>query len=78
MRRRDIRNNLIISGIIEERDESSSDCKVKVVNFFKEQMQIDEEINIEYAKCIGQNKKERPILVRLVNVTDKSIIFSHV
>ena len=78
-RKRDIRNNLIISGIVEDIAESPSQCLDKVKDFFKTQLEISTELKIEQARRIGQNGKiDRPVLVKLSNVTDKSIIFSHV
>ena len=49
-RRRDIRNNLIISGIIEERDETPDECAEKVSQFFKNKMQINSDIRIDYVE----------------------------
>ena len=78
-RRRDIRNNLIISGITEERDETPDECAEKVSQFFKNEMQINSDIRIDYVRRLGnKNTKDREILVCLSNVSDKTVIFSNV
>ena len=78
-RRRDIRNNIIIAGVVEEVDETKDVCQEKVKSFFKDSMEITETIDIEAVKRLGPKKsKNRAILVRLKEVSDKSIIFSHV
>ena len=75
--RRELRPNLIIQGIIEDRNESYSQLKAKIADFFKTQMLIEEEIEILDAYRKGASVNYRPVCVKLQHANDKSIIYLH-
>ena len=71
--------NVIIRGIVEDSDESNKQIKEKAKNFFKEQMEIEEDIEVKNAYCLGiSDKDDRPMLVKLANSNDKAKIFKSV
>ena len=79
LQQKEIKNNLIIGGIIESSDE---DCKQMVADFFKNELCITQTIVITDAYRQGAKKDDKPdftrnIVVRLRNVADKKIIFEH-
>ena len=80
-RDRECKTNIIIHGLVEEKDgesESYSKLEKKIVVFFKEKMEIEEDIDILDAYRKGRRGfKDRPVLIKLKHVTDKSIILSH-
>ena len=67
--------NLSISGILGSSEETKSDRKEKVQSFFKDTMEIEEEIAVTQAVRVG--KTGETILVKLENLEDKSLIFSN-
>ena len=71
-----IRPNLIIHGILEARNETYTELTEKLANFFKTQMNIEEEILILDAYRKGV-KGDRPVFIQLQRPSDKSIIFSN-
>ena len=73
---KEIRPNLLIHGILEDKDEDHDKLRGLVSDFFKVKMEITEEINIKKVRRLGSTRT-RPILVRLTNIEDKSIIFSN-
>ena len=75
---REIRPNLIIQGITEPKDETYETLVAAVGNFFKNQMEITEEIEILDAYRKGKRGlKDRTICIKLAHVSDKSVIFSN-
>ena len=69
-----MRSNLIIKGIVQSEKEN---CKELVKNFFKEKLEITEEIKICSANRMGKGKKA-PMFVKLMDDDDKPKIFSKV
>ena len=76
MQSKDLKVNIIIHGITEERNESYVELKEEITNFFKQQMEIEEDIEFLDAYRID-TKVDRPICVKLQHPSDKSIIFKH-
>ena len=70
---RSMRQNIVISGLSEIKDE---DCKQKAKEFFKENLKIKEEIDIEIAHRMGEGRN-RPMVIKLRNQEDKAIIFKN-
>ena len=68
-----LRPNLVIQGILEQKDEN---CKEQVINFFKQQLEINCDIEVKRAFHMGKGKK-RPLCTVLGKVSDKSIIYSN-
>ena len=66
------RNNLFIKGLDYDEDENCTDV---VKDFFKTRMKITETIELRKANRVGKSKT---MFVQLVNVKDKSKIYSHV
>ena len=78
-RRQKMRPNLIVKGVIESMDESRQQCADNAKSFFKEQMEITQDIPIKKAYRLGPSSKtDRPILVRLDQAQDKSLIYESV
>ena len=78
--KKDIKNNMIFGGIIEEKDE---DCIGLVQKFIKEQLKISQTIQILNAYRQGPKKPDssdftRNIIAKFKNVSDKGVIFEHV
>ena len=78
---REIRPNLMIYGLLEEKDKTPESLVQEAKNFFKEQLEIEEEIEEEieviYAKRVGKGKV-KPLLVRLKDTNDKGCIFANI
>ena len=73
------RPNLIVKGILEAPDESKQQCVDKAKTFFKDQMEISEDISIKKAVRLGPNtKSDHPVLVKLDEAQDKSLIYKSV
>ena len=71
--------NLVVRGLIEKDKETQEECIQDVVNFFKEEMSIDQDILVKKAYRMGPpTKGDRPMLVRLSDVADKAVIFKSV
>lgn len=68
------RHNLILSGIVEERNENT---KWKVLEFFKGSLKLQDNIVLNKAYRIG-NGVDRPIIIELQNVEDKAKIYQKV
>ena len=71
---KEMRANIIIHGLVEER-ELYSDLKDKVATFFNETMEIEQEIEILDAFCMGKKTTDQPVCVKLQHPRDKSLIF---
>ena len=76
IRGREIRPNLMISGIIENNDETRSELETKVSEFFKTIMQIEADIKILDVYRVGEGRSH-PAMVRLQHVADKVVIFGN-
>ena len=75
---KDTRSNIVISGIIEDKEETTGQLEMKVSNFFKQQMLIEKEISIQDLFRSGRKGiRDRPITVKLQHSSDKAIIFTH-
>ena len=74
------RNNLRVGGIFEDKGENWQDCKKKVKEFFRNQLQIQEDITIQRAhrsavsEKSGGKKTPRIIILQLLNFEDKERI----
>ena len=75
MEARSMKNNVIISGIEENVDES---CTNKVNSFVANELELGEQLNFKVAHRIGNGKGDRPMVVRLKNQDEKSKIFKNV
>ena len=73
---REIKPNLIVHGILEDKEEDRSTLVEKTKSFFKEKMEITETIEICDAFRMGQGSN-RPILIKLAYPNDKAIIFAN-
>ena len=75
---KDKRSELIIFGLQEDKKEEQT-CKEIVVTFLKEKLKIEQEQvpTIVHAYWKGKGKN-RPAVIRLANVQEKKLIFSHV
>ena len=69
--------NLVISGIDEPEGETSEQCSSSVTSFFKDTMEIEDDIKIKQVVCIGKGP-HKSILATLTNDSDKAIIFANV
>ena len=77
--RRDIRNNIVISGLAENAEETKAECEGKVEIFFKNTMEIKDGIAIDSAWRLGRKGSgDQPVLAKLKDVTEKATIFSNV
>ena len=69
--------NILINNLLEESQEKTSDSRIKLVQaFFKNQMEIKQEIPIKQAFRFGTSNP-RTMMVILDNPDDKFDIFSH-
>ena len=73
---REIRPNLRISGIVEKKEETRQQLFEEVTSFFKNTMQIEEEIGLADAYRVGAGNT-RSVVVKLQHPDDKSIIFAN-
>ena len=80
IRRTKTRPNLVVRGIVEQLNETDEICKANVQAFFKEQMEISDDIPIKKAYRLGKQggKADRPLMVKLAKQSDKSIIYKSV
>ena len=77
MMERELRQNLIVHGLVKERNEKYPEL-VEIINkFLKEQLQIESDIAILDAYCLGNKPHDRPVRIRLQHQSDKSIIFAN-
>ena len=74
--KRELKPNIIIHGITEKKEETQENIIDAVAKFFKEQMEITQDIEIVDAFRIGQGSF-RPLLLKLKHPNDKSIIFTN-
>ena len=72
-----LRNNLLISGLEEDDEESPDNLIQLVTDFFSQTMGIRNSITINNARHQG-NANPHMIVVTLQNLKDKGIIFKHV
>ena len=70
-----LKNNMMITGIKEMKDEN---CVDKVTKFLTECMKISKKIVINAAYRIGKRENDRPIVIKLADAGDKAIIYKHV
>ena len=71
------KSNIIIDGLLESAEETFVSRKELVKNFFKEQMEIEQDIEIKDAFRIGKSIP-KAMLVTLAVSDDKEIVFSNV
>ena len=76
---REIRLNLLIHGIEESIEEGFPQLIEKIDAFFKTKLSIEQDIEvIDAYRKVKPGFKERPIMIKLRHVNDKSIIFANV
>jgi hypothetical protein len=70
------RNNLRFDGVKENQNETWEDSERKISKLLREQLEIKEQIQIERAHRTGpkQTKKDRTIIIKLLNYKDKEKI----
>ena len=73
---RNVKDNLMISGLDEENEESPTTTAEMVTDFFTQTMKITKPIEIQSATWIGK-ASPRTVLVKLQDSTDKSVIFKN-
>ena len=75
------RENLIFSGLQEEKDESTSQCRKKLRHLFKNQLQIEQPDQIEFQRFHRLGKKadgkDRDIIARFVRYVDRKRIWEN-
>ena len=76
LQQNEIKVNIGISGILEENEETRKSLFKKVTVFFKEVLEIQQEIPILDAFRLGQGNP-RAVLVKLKFAPDKALIFSN-
>ena len=76
---RERRNNIRIDGIWESDEEKWSDTEIKVKNFFKESLKIEQEIEIERAHRTGKkiDSRHRTIVLKLSKYKSKELILKN-
>ena len=76
MEKRQMKDNIIISGLEEKKDE---DCKQVCIDFVKNDLRINEAITIDKAHRMGapQDGIHRQMIMKLANVEDKGKIFQN-
>ena len=79
VRRMKLRQNIRISGITEDPEETQKVTKQKVESFLKETMEITEPPVVKMARRVGYQtkQKDREVVAKLANVADKGIIFTN-
>ena len=76
--RSSVRGNIIIEGILEDRQESRKQLFENVDKFFKELLEIPNHIKILDAYRMGNtNWSNRQVKVKLMHLSDKAIIFAN-
>ena len=71
-------NKVRISGLVQDKDETKTQLKEKVADFFKTQLEIQEEIPCADVYRIGpRSQRDRVVKIKLKNMEDKSTIFSN-
>ena len=76
IRARELRPNLIISGLVFKDQETREKLKELVITFFREKMEIEDTIEIDDVEQIGE-KFNRAVKVKLKYPNDKKVIFSN-
>ena len=71
-----IRDNLMISGLDEEEDETATTTAEMVTDFFSQTMKLGRKVGLNSVSRIG-TMKPRTVLVQLENGKDKAAIFKH-
>ena len=80
LRRNKLRQNVRISGVVEDKDETKTVTKEKVQKFMKEKLEITEPPEIKQAFRVGPKSQvgnDREIVAKLVNQRDKGLIFTN-
>ena len=77
MEKHRMKAEMVITGIVEKKGEN---IKAQLSKFFKEQMQIEENIAIDFAYRLGKPNADynRSVIIRLKHVADKALIYKHV
>ena len=75
---KEARYNMIISGLLEERNKSFKSLCEKVAVFFKETMEIEKTTPVADVFRRGKRgARDRVVVVKLMHFCDKAVIFSH-
>ena len=70
--------NVKIRGIVQSLSETKSELKEKVASFFKDTMEIEQDVLFSDAYRIGSPAaNDRPVMVKLKKAEDKGVIFKH-
>ena len=73
---REIKPNIIIYGCLEKTEETRESLLGEIANFFKQVLEMEQEIEINDAYRLGQGRS-RPILARLKFPNDKAKLFAN-
>ena len=73
---RNMRDNLIISGLDEVSEENETSTAEVVTDFFSQTMKMERKVSLHKATRVGKSKP-RTVFVQLQNGKDKSDIFKH-
>ena len=73
---REIKANVIIHGLVEQRNETREELLAAVESFFKETMEIEQKIEVSDVYRLGQGSV-RPLLTKLKYPNDKALILSN-
>ena len=74
---RELKQNIIIHGLVEDKDETYQGLVDSIKSFWKEQMLIEEEIEIMDAFRLGNKPIDHPVCVKLQHSKDKALIFAN-
>ena len=76
IKRSKTRPNLVVRGLVETLSENVEKTAEIVKEFFKNEMEISESIEIKKAYRLGKKEKgDRPMMIKLANANDKAVIF---
>lgn len=81
LRARSMRDNIVLTGIIEDDRESWDTTKHKVKTFLKEELKIPnpDDVLIDRAHRSGmKSEKSRPVIVKLKDTASKDVVFRNV
>ena len=73
---RELKPNLIIQGILPVADEDHTKLIESVKDFFTQQLEIEETIEIVDAFRLGKTES-KPVMIKLTLFNDKALIYSH-
>ena len=78
MKKEKVKKNIILMGLEEEKVETKNNLITKLKSFFKEKMEIQNEITIVDAFCSGpKNWSDRPVKIKLKLFEDKILILKN-